>query len=700
MSELISPAEAQDSRSQTQDSRPDAHELLLELAGRLDDDLLAWARELVAVGEEGQAVELVSAALAAERVALPPAVRTAVVAASRSAHTDLDAETELVPAVEECLTGHRFDASAGSGDRIAAVLAGLPARRLAGCTLHLSWRRTPAGAAPGPVPRPVVLVETGPDRSADVLAYLLATELDRAGVKASVEVFTTGNALPAYHVAALRSARRVEVGASVIAPAGVVVARTAAEAAARAEPPASVEPEPADARTDTAALLVMPSGGDAGGPPGEARRAGRRRKREPAGSPEPGPESGGPGDGSVVRSADGAPDTDPFHGPLRVPLLAPLLDPTTPDADDEGPPAVPTPIRPVPAQPAVDESAPQPVEQPPQPDDAEVDGPQPVRSGPLDESRPVTPVAAAAEPAVPAEVPDDVPQEWQDDWRSGDWAMPPAGPPQPPADPSAFDVFETPSPSVEDNAVEQTGRTELPSRTAPDRPGAELASRTAPDLLDPAPPAGGPELPFRAPAGAPPAAGLFSAGRPHGAEGTAAFPPQAAREQGAAGPMPRRTPGGERPADASLFDSPTARVGPPPRPASPRPMTPPPDLAPPAASEVPLFGDPPRDERRPDGPSPDPARQGRRRRPDADDPEPGPAPALEAEPPVLGDTEHDLLAQLQAELADRERRPRPYRRGRSAAPAVNGHGVNGHAVNGHGADGHGPGPGARDPGPG
>ena len=328
----------------------------------------------------------------------------------------------------------------------------------------------------------------------------------------------------------------------------------------------------------------------------------------------------------------------------------------------------------------------------------------------MDESRPVTPVAAAAEPAVPAEVPDDVPQEWQDDWRSGDWAMPAAGPPQPPADPSAFDVFETPSPSVEDNAVEQTGRTELPSRTAPDRPGAELASRTAPDLLDPAPPAGGPELPFRAPGGAPPAAGLFSAGRPHGAEGTAAFPPQAGREQGAAGPMPRRTPGGERPADALLFDSPTARVGPPPRPASPRPMTPPPDLAPPAASEVPLFGDPPRDERRPDGPSPDPARQGRRRRPDADDPEPGPAPALEAEPPVLGDTEHDLLAQLQAELADRERRPRPYRRGRSAAPAVNGHGVNGHAVNGHavnghavnghGADGHGPGPGARDPGPG
>jgi hypothetical protein len=130
-------------------------------------------------------------------------------------------------------------------------------------------------------------------------------------------------------------------------------------------------------------------------------------------------------------------------------------------------------------------------------------------------------------------------------------------------------------------------------------------------------------------------------------------------------------------------------------------MTPPPDPAPPVASEVPLFGERPRDERRPDGPSPDPARHGRRRRPDADDPEPGPAPALEAEPPVLGGTEHDLLAQLQAELADRERRPRPYRRARSTAPAVNGHGVNGHGVNGHGADGdHPDGHGAADPGAG
>ena len=139
-----------------------------------------------------------------------------------------------------------------------------------------------------------------------------------------------------------------------------------------------------------------------------------------------------------MRSADELQEQDQFRGPLRVPLLAPLLDPTTPDADDEGPPMQP--IRPVPAQPAVDEPAPQSVEVPSQPDDAEVDGPEPASSGPSDKTRPVTPVIAAAEPAVPADVPDDVPQEWEDDWRSGDWAMPPTGLPQPPANPSALDV--------------------------------------------------------------------------------------------------------------------------------------------------------------------------------------------------------------------------------------------------------------------
>ena len=56
----------------------ETHELLLAIAGRVDDDLLAWARELVAVGEDTRAVELVTAGLSADRVALPAAVRAAL----------------------------------------------------------------------------------------------------------------------------------------------------------------------------------------------------------------------------------------------------------------------------------------------------------------------------------------------------------------------------------------------------------------------------------------------------------------------------------------------------------------------------------------------------------------------------------------------------------------------------------------------
>ncbi len=768
-------AEVADPRTQ---DPPDVYDLLLVLAGRLDDDLLAWARELVAVGEEGQAVELVTAALAAERVMLPAAVRRAVVAAGRAAHTDLDVERELAPPVPDDVTVHRFDPAAASGDRVAGVLAGLPARRLAGCTLYLTWRSTPAGAAPGPVPRAVVLVEAGPDRSADVLAYLLATELDRAAVPASVEVFTTGTRLPAYHRTALAAARRIEVGASVIAPAGVVVARTAAEAAARAaagpagsaraarpasvdptaatggaEPTVPAEPGPGESagretgaareagRTDTAALFVVPSP-DAFVPlPNAPRRAGRRRRLEAGAAADPafaGDPSTATGAGSAVDahrsvadpsragSADVAPDTDPFHDPLRVPLLAPLLDPTAPESDEPHyRPPDPTPIRPVPAQSAAGrtpETVPEarqvepdatsrsrradtrPADPPSDPGagsaeptlvepDVPAGGQPHTDDQPSGATRPVTAVVAAGGPGAPGasaqDAPDavgsdDVPREWQDDWQSGEWAMPPTAPPLPPAEHAepaeAFDVFGTPtSHGTDENAAERTGRTPMPPRTVPEFPGSPLPHRGPPERH-----AGGPSGSGQ-PTDARPEPDPFGAdpGR------TLAQPPA-----GRTGP----------PADVSLFvDSPTARVNSPSRPPGPplRPIPPstagdprrpvPLDLPPAGSDDVPLFGEAPAPVRGvPDGPPPELPRTGRRRRPDPDEPEATPPPATDVESSLFNGTERDLLAQLQAELAARERRPRPYRRARTGAePAVNGHGTNGHGVNGHGVDGHG-----------
>jgi hypothetical protein len=81
----------------------------------------------------------------------------------------------------------------------------------------------------------------------------------------------------------------------------------------------------------------------------------------------------------------------------------------------------------------------------------------------------------------------------------------------------------------------------------------------------------------------------------------------------------------------------------------------------------------PRPEAVPDGP-PDFGRQAPHVPRPADPPDAGPEPSA-----LLSGTERDLLAQLQAELAARERRPRPYRRaGRNGtAQTVNGHGPEG-----------------------
>jgi len=193
------------------------HDLLLAVAGRVDDDLLTWIRELAAVGEEFRAVELLTATLIAERVALPSRVRAALVEAGRTGRTEFDAEFALPPAREdEPGTAHRFDPTAsGAGtDRITTALHGLLSRQVTGCRVWLTWRVTPAGTAPGPLPSAVVLVEiVGDDAasraagaSADVLAYQFASTLEHAGAPASVEVFTVGTQLPDYHQTALRTA--------------------------------------------------------------------------------------------------------------------------------------------------------------------------------------------------------------------------------------------------------------------------------------------------------------------------------------------------------------------------------------------------------------------------------------------------------------------------------------------------------------
>jgi hypothetical protein len=67
---------------------------------------------------------------------------------------------------------------------------------------------------------------------------------------------------------------------------------------------------------------------------------------------------------------------------------------------------------------------------------------------------------------------------------------------------------------------------------------------------------------------------------------------------------------------------------------------------------------------------------GRRRRPEPDEPSSEAPPVKPGPSRQLSGTERDLLAQLQAELAGRQRPSRPYRRAArsSGTGAVNGHG--------------------------
>jgi len=238
--------------------------LLLVVAGRVDDDLLTWARELVALGDDARAVDLLAAALIADQVVLPAPARAAVVAAARARRSVLDADATLAPAADEKATPHVFEPPQ-DGPETAAVVAAvhtLLRRPDVRGRAWLSWRRTPTGSAPGPLPRPVVLLELAEGPVA-VLAGELAAALERVDVPASIEVFTPDTALPEYHLAARRVGRPLE------AP-GLDAGTGPADPADLGEPDGTT-PAPSGKT-----LFSSGSPDDAAGPqPGPAAQAGR-----------------------------------------------------------------------------------------------------------------------------------------------------------------------------------------------------------------------------------------------------------------------------------------------------------------------------------------------------------------------------------------------------------------------------------------
>ncbi|BBG05382.1 MULTISPECIES: hypothetical protein [Pseudonocardia] len=195
------------------------YRLLLELAGRVDDDLLATGRELVAVGEEGHALELLVAELVAGRVVLPPSVRLDLIAEAAARRIQPDADRCLPRGDLASAAGmaHRFTGSgpAADAEAVADALTGVPAPDGG---WRLAWRTTPAGSAPGPLPHPLLLARTGGGGSAEVLTYQAQTALRGAGLSVSVEVLGDDDEDTAYHRAAREAGVPLPVGADDPAP--------------------------------------------------------------------------------------------------------------------------------------------------------------------------------------------------------------------------------------------------------------------------------------------------------------------------------------------------------------------------------------------------------------------------------------------------------------------------------------------------
>lgn len=189
------------------------HELLLSFAGRLDDDALSDARQMLASAELDRSLEFIAGCVVAGNIVL-----------SKTQHRDLEAlfaETYLdssliervvvrdpVPAVR-----HHFavgevegrEPERGVADAIRSVLGVLPDVRSVRCV----WRLTPAGPASGPVPHRVVLIEVGPGGFPPATAYRADDALRRSGIRASVEVLPDGTEPGEYHQEAMRAAREV-----------------------------------------------------------------------------------------------------------------------------------------------------------------------------------------------------------------------------------------------------------------------------------------------------------------------------------------------------------------------------------------------------------------------------------------------------------------------------------------------------------
>ncbi|MEV0704934.1 hypothetical protein AB0I53_44430 [Saccharopolyspora sp. NPDC050389] len=195
------------------------HNLLLAMTGRVDDDGINSARELLGIGQPDAAAEYLTGCLLAGRIPVTSSEQyhlRRVLDETRSTHTLAD-RVHVVDSVP--IDQHRFgEPTEGDGDLVAA-LAPVAARLQGVRGLWCASRTTPAGVSYGAVPRRILLAEVSPEGSTTAVAYQLIEALRRADINCSVDVFDSGAELPEYHREALAAAHRVRLDAPPATPA-------------------------------------------------------------------------------------------------------------------------------------------------------------------------------------------------------------------------------------------------------------------------------------------------------------------------------------------------------------------------------------------------------------------------------------------------------------------------------------------------
>ncbi|WP_410655940.1 hypothetical protein [Amycolatopsis sp. lyj-112] len=190
------------------------HNLLLALAGRIDDSALTEARELIARAHIDEAVELTTGTLIAGKIPVSSAEQRELALVLEMSRSDATLANDLLVEEDESVLTHRFTGDNqpefGLAEALDRTLQVLPDVR----SVHAVWRNTPAGSVPGALPQRVVLVEIGPEGNPPAVAFRVDTALRRAGIRSVVEVAGPGVARSAYHQAASSAASPVWVTGS------------------------------------------------------------------------------------------------------------------------------------------------------------------------------------------------------------------------------------------------------------------------------------------------------------------------------------------------------------------------------------------------------------------------------------------------------------------------------------------------------